>query len=118
MRAPVIVGSAVQKDMQKKGNGQCEGHSLYEAGGVLSVAPLLSPPRLTVLRYSILPAISLDGIISSEIIEGSFTKLTFATFIDGLLYHMNPYPGKNSVIVMDNCRIHKSELIKEIIEER
>jgi len=69
-------------------------------------------------RYSILPALSLDGILALEIAEGSFTKLTFAGFIDGLLEHMNPFPEPNSVIVMDNCRIHKSELIQEMIHER
>jgi len=69
-------------------------------------------------RYSILPALSLDGILSNEIIEGSFTKLTFASFIDGLLDRMNPFPGPNSVIVMDNCRIHKSDLIQEMIQEQ
>jgi transposase len=77
-------------------------------------------PQLSQLipRYSILPALSLDGILSLEIVEGSFTKLSFASFIDGLLDRMNPFPGPNSVIVMDNCRIHKSDLIQEMIEER
>jgi DDE superfamily endonuclease len=69
-------------------------------------------------RYSILPALSLDGILALEIAEGSFTKLTFASFIDRLLEHMNPFPEPNSVIVMDNRRIHKSELIQEMIHER
>jgi hypothetical protein len=31
---------------------------------------------------------------------------------------MNHFPGPNSVIVMDNCSIHKSEIIREMIEER
>lgn len=53
-----------------------------------------------------------------SIVEGSFNAETFATFIDGLLNKMNPYPEPNSVIVMDNCRIHKSETIREMIEER
>ena len=69
-------------------------------------------------RYSILPALSLDGILALEITEGSFTKFKFAEFIDGLLTRMNPFPEPNSVIVMDNCKIHKSELIQEMIRER
>ncbi|KAK7026959.1 Homeodomain-like protein, partial [Favolaschia claudopus] len=44
-----------------------------------------------------------------RILEGSFTTETFIDFIDGLLDQMNPFPGPNSVIVMDNCRIHKSQ---------
>ena len=31
---------------------------------------------------------------------------------------MQPYPAPNSVIVMDNCRIHKAPEIQEMIEER
>lgn len=31
---------------------------------------------------------------------------------------MQPYPAPNSVIVMDNCRIHKSPRIREMIEAR
>lgn len=69
-------------------------------------------------RYSILPALSLDGILAVDIIEGSFTTTKFARFIDGLLDQMNPYPGPNSVIIMDNCRIHKSEVILDMIRER
>ena len=71
-----------------------------------------------VIRYSVLPAICLDGILTVKILEGSFDSDSFARFIDGLLCHMNPFPGPNSVIVMDNCRIHKSDLVREMIEER
>ena len=48
---------------------------------------------------------------------GSFTYDSFGESIDGLLDQMNPLPGHNSVIVMDNCHIHKSEeVLKRIIE--
>ncbi|KAJ6533480.1 hypothetical protein B0H19DRAFT_1324180 [Mycena capillaripes] len=67
-------------------------------------------------RYSVLPAILLDGILYVSILEGSFTTETFTDFIDALLDKMNPFPGPNSVIVMDNCRIHKAEGIREMIE--
>ena len=69
-------------------------------------------------RYSILPALSLDGILAVDIVEGSFTGESFYAFIDGLLSLMNPYPGPNSVMVMDNCRIHKSDDVLELILER
>jgi len=68
-------------------------------------------------RYSILPALTLDGIIAIDIIEGSFSTSEFACFIDGLLGRMNPYPGPNSVIE-DNCQIYKSEVILEMIHEQ
>ena len=70
------------------------------------------------ISYSILPALSLDGILHVNIITGSFTTETFCAFIKGLLENMNPYPGPNSVIIMDNCRIHKSDIVTDLIEAR
>lgn len=71
------------------------------------------------LRFSVLPAISLEkGILHCEIVEGSFRSDTFAIFIQNLLDHAEPFPGPNSVIVMDNCRIHKSPFIQEMIRAR
>ena len=32
--------------------------------------------------------------------------------------NMNPYPEPLSVLIMDNCRIHKSEMIRLALEER
>jgi DDE superfamily endonuclease len=73
---------------------------------------------LSFLRFSVLPAISLDGFLHCEIVEGSFRSETFALFIQNLLDHMQPFPGPNSVIVMDNCRIHKTPFIQELIQAR
>lgn len=71
------------------------------------------------LRYSVLPALSLnDGILHCDIVEGSFDSQLFYQFIQRLLDQMQPYPAPNSVIVMDNCRIHKHPAIIELIEER
>jgi hypothetical protein len=66
----------------------------------------------------LLPALSLDGILHVKIAEGSFTAARFYEFIDGLLDHMEPFPRKNSVIVMDNAHIHKDPAILELIESR
>jgi hypothetical protein len=69
-------------------------------------------------RYSLLPALSLDGIIHAKIVEGSFTTVLFRDFIEGLLDRMQPFPAPNSVIIMDNAHIHKNPRIVELIEER
>ncbi|KAF8575005.1 hypothetical protein K439DRAFT_1371001, partial [Ramaria rubella] len=66
----------------------------------------------------ILPVLSLDGIEYVDILEGSFTYATFAIFIEGLLNQMNPFLGPNSVIIMDNCQIHKSPEVLNMITER
>ena len=41
----------------------------------------------------------------------------FHDFIEGLLDCMQPFPAPNSVIIMDNARIHKGPCIIELIEE-
>ncbi|KIM36596.1 hypothetical protein M413DRAFT_78107, partial [Hebeloma cylindrosporum] len=79
---------------------------------------LMFSTYLEASRYSILPAMSLDGIIAVDIVEGSFNKIRFARFVDGLLEQMNPYPRDNSVIVMDNCRIHKCPEVLDMITDR
>ena len=54
--------------------------------------------------------------------EGAFNAQTFQEFIAGLLKSMNRYDPdthpKNSVLVMDNCRIHKNEETLEMIRRR
>ncbi|KAH7917785.1 hypothetical protein BV22DRAFT_1025768, partial [Leucogyrophana mollusca] len=69
-------------------------------------------------RYSLLPALSLNGILHASIVEGSFTTARFREFIEGLLPRMQPFPAPNSVIIMDNARIHKDPSIEELIVSR
>ena len=69
-------------------------------------------------RYSILPAITVDGIIYSHIKEGSYNGDQFLEWLDGLLHVMNPYPAPHSVLILDNCRIHHVEGVEEICEDR
>ncbi|KAJ8475072.1 hypothetical protein ONZ45_g15735 [Pleurotus djamor] len=69
-------------------------------------------------RYSLLPALSLQGIIHVKIVEGSFTSRLFYEFIEGLLDKMQPFPAPNSVIVMDNARIHKDPRVIDLIVSR
>ena len=65
-----------------------------------------------------LPAMSLDGILYVDIVEGSYNTASFAAFIGALLNQMKPFPEPNSVIIMDNCRIHKSPDILDMITAR
>jgi hypothetical protein len=67
---------------------------------------------MTLHSYSVLPALSLeDGFLHCDIIEGAFDSALFYDFISRLLDQMSPFPERNSVIVMDNCRIHKDPTI-------
>lgn len=69
-------------------------------------------------RYSILPAISLDGVLHLDIITRSWTAEEFRSFVDILLDKMNPYPQKNSVLVLDNASTHHFDDLREMVETR
>ena len=64
--------------------------------------------------YSVLPALSLEGVIFSDIVKGSYNGEKLVQFVDEFTNVMNCYPGKNSVLVMDNCRIHHVPEVDEV----
>jgi len=70
------------------------------------------------VRYSLLPAITVDGIIYSHIKAGGYNGEEFLEYLDGLTAQMNPYPGPRSVLVIDNCRIHHVFGVEELCEAR
>ncbi|PKB95541.1 hypothetical protein RhiirA5_249017, partial [Rhizophagus irregularis] len=58
-------------------------------------------------RYTILLALTMEGFVAIDIFEGSCDKKKFVDFVlDQVVPIMNPYLGDNSVIVMDNAKIH------------
>jgi len=62
-------------------------------------------------RWSILPVYMIDSFYVWEIVQGSFTKEIFNNFVrEKVLPCCNPYLGPRSVLVMDNTRIHHSEV--------
>ncbi|TFK59245.1 hypothetical protein BDN72DRAFT_743395, partial [Pluteus cervinus] len=70
------------------------------------------------VRYSILPAISLSGVLHLDIITCSWPAVEFRKFIECLLDNMNPYPEPNSVLIMDNASAHHFEELRELVEAR
>ena len=84
-------------------------------------------------RYSMLAALALDeGIIASRVLEGSFTNDTFleylrddlvCRFLSNTLQYLNvaqlplttPFPGPQSVLLLDNARIHHSEEVTNLV---
>lgn len=68
-------------------------------------------------KYSILPAISLEGILHLEVTKDAITEDFFRQFVQGLLPHMNKWPLPNSVLVIDNAKIHKVAGIRDMVEE-
>jgi len=85
-------------------------------------------------RYTINPVLSVDGFIALEIIEGSMDGAKFYDFIllqvvSHVLYNrwdltdpeqlpqMNPWPQKNSVLLLDNCAIHHAANLERFFDE-
>ena len=68
-------------------------------------------------KYSMLPVLSLDGILHFEVLENAITIEDFWQFVEGLLLHMNEWPLPNLVLIIDNAAIHKVEGIREMVEE-
>jgi len=68
-------------------------------------------------RYSVLPALTIDGYMAVRVVEGSIDGSEFFDFVvREVLPHMNEFPGQNSVMVIDNCSTHKSEALREVVE--
>ncbi|KAE9399159.1 hypothetical protein BT96DRAFT_772606, partial [Gymnopus androsaceus JB14] len=69
-------------------------------------------------RVSILPAITMDGIVAYNVIPGSVTSRKFLKFLEHHIMPLtNPYPGPRSIIIMDNCSIHHGEEVRELVED-
>ena len=70
-----------------------------------------SQPACRSKNFSLLPAMSVDGLFAASVFEGSVTKEIFNDFVKyKVLPHCNPFPAAKSVIVMDNANIHRSEV--------
>ncbi|KAJ6620064.1 hypothetical protein B0H10DRAFT_1792322, partial [Mycena sp. CBHHK59/15] len=66
------------------------------------------------VSYSVLPAISLNGVLHLDIIARSWTAVEFRNYLDVLLDIMNPFPHDNSVLVMNNASVHHFDGIREM----
>lgn len=69
------------------------------------------------LTYSVVAAINVDGFVAYNIFPGSMnaSKLFYWTLFR-LLPNCNPYPGNNSVIILDNVAFHRSEPFRLIVQ--
>lgn len=59
-------------------------------------------------KWSILPAFTMDGYIAWDVIQGSWNTDSFNEFVQReVIPRTNPFPGPRSVLIMDNCAIHR-----------
>ena len=69
-------------------------------------------------RFSILPVLTIDGLITHDIIPGSINVERFFQFLQELIIPLtNPYPGPRSILILDNCNIHHSEKVWALVED-
>lgn len=72
-------------------------------------------------RYSVLSAISTWGVIASHVITGAFNREQFEfSMLNFVLPHIGSVARGDpcSVVVMDNCNIHYSDVVIEAIRLR
>lgn len=70
-------------------------------------------------RFSILPLLGIQGIITSKVIKDSFNAERFLQWLqDDALPLMNPYPLPNSVLIMDNAPIHQIRYMEALCNDR
>ena len=73
------------------------------------ITPIVVRPVKRSQRHSILPAYPIDGIIAFHIHQGSISGARFEWWLENeVLPQCNPFPGKNSVLILDNASIHHS----------
>ncbi|TFK95276.1 hypothetical protein BDV98DRAFT_486415, partial [Pterulicium gracile] len=65
-------------------------------------------------RYSILPAMDINGCFALSIKEGLFDGEDFLSFVVHKLPRTEDWPGPRSVLVLDNCATHHSQALREI----
>jgi transposase len=68
-------------------------------------------------RWSLLPALTVDGYLSYTIFQGSITSEILESFLEfQVLPYCNSHPAPNSVIVLDNASIHRSARVRQLCE--
>ena len=62
-------------------------------------------------RWSVYPAYTIDGFITWEIVHGSFSAELYEDFIENRVLPLcNPYSLPQSVIIMDDAPIHRTDI--------
>ena len=69
-------------------------------------------------RWSILPALSIDGYLDYIIFQGAITADLFIEFVEErVLPHCTPYPGPRSILILDNASIHKNPHLQQLCND-
>jgi len=70
-------------------------------------------------RVSALAAYNFNGFFAWAFTQETFTRISFhRAFVEKILPHLNPWPMPNSIVVMDNARIHMYSELEDAINSR
>lgn len=87
-------------------------------------APIGSPAIVSLpfsrgQRVSALAAFNSNGFFAWSFTTGTFTRKSFHdAFVNTILPHLQPWPMPNSVVIIDNARIHMYKQFQDAIETR
>lgn len=66
------------------------------------------------VRCSVLPALDVDGYLygSTLVVEGAVTQAIYEHWLETVvLPQCEPFPGRRSIVIMDNCSTHHSDRV-------
>lgn len=70
-------------------------------------------------RVSTLAAFNHDGFFAWKHTRGTFSRRAFHdAFIEKILPHLNPWPMPNSILILDNARIHMYQKLETVVHSR
>ena len=62
-------------------------------------------------HISILALFGYSGFIDFDYVEGGYSAEDFLLAVEFMIIpHLNPYPAQNSILILDNCRIHHTHI--------
>lgn len=69
-------------------------------------------------RVSVLAALNVKGFMAWESTCGTFTRRKFhEAFCKNIIPKLNPWPLPNSIVIMDNAKIHMYQKLEEAIHQ-
>ena len=69
-------------------------------------------------RISAVTAMCTEGVVDYHLTTGTVNSHSFFDFVRGqLVPNMQPFPGDRSVLIMDNCSVHHSEEVKDLVRD-
>ncbi|KAJ3768468.1 hypothetical protein FB446DRAFT_650377 [Lentinula raphanica] len=66
--------------------------------------------------YSFVAALGIEGCAAIHVVPGSLNGGEFFENVVDNLFTMNSFPGNQSIIIIENCWIYKSETLHELVE--